>query len=375
MCAKLKIEVDVMDNLVNFLTSKEVIIVYIVAAVACMLCFIIYLVEKNNEKLKQRHNTKELNKLVEQLKEEEVATESEEIFEQPIIQYVEDVVEESVVNEMINETSVEVLEETPVVNVTPAVVQTSVIPEEVKDSLVVIEDDSRVVSEEIQKIDDTIEELQYTTIEPDQQTAKLELKKLTDDLRKQEELAKTEEIEKIALTNYEEQQEATAIISLEELVRKGKEMYESNEVTQYEDEGNEPISLEELEKRNVLLNDESYTQPFIIENVVDTDTDTVMEEQTTPQIISTEEISLEKTNVSVDSNIRLDSINPVEENTKVTKKFRSSPIISPIYGIEKSENNNDLALENTANYEKFDQEIKKSNEFLMSLKELQKNLD
>ena len=373
MCAKLKIEVDVMDNLVNFLTSKEVIIVYIVAAVACMLCFIIYLVEKNNEKLKQRHNTKELNKLVEQLKEEEVATESEEIFEQPIIQYVEDVVEESVVNEMINETSVEVLEETPVVNVTPAVVQTSVIPEEVKDSLVVIEDDSRVVSEEIQKIDDTIEELQYTTIEPDQQTAKLELKKLTDDLRKQEELAKTEEIEKIALTNYEEQQEATAIISLEELVRKGKEMYESNEVTQYEDEGNEPISLEELEKRNVLLNDESYTQPFIIENVVDTDTD--MEEQTTPQIISTEEISLEKTNVSVDSNIRLDSINPVEENTKVTKKFRSSPIISPIYGIEKSENNNDLALENTANYEKFDQEIKKSNEFLMSLKELQKNLD
>ena len=364
-----------MDNLVNFLTSKEVIIVYIVAAVACMLCFIIYLVEKNNEKLKQRHNTKELNKLVEQLKEEEVATESEEIFEQPIIQYVEDVVEESVVNEMINETSVEVLEETPVVNVTPAVVQTSVIPEEVKDSLVVIEDDSRVVSEEIQKIDNTIEELQYTTIEPDQQTAKLELKKLTDDLRKQEELAKTEEIEKIALTNYEEQQEATAIISLEELVRKGKEMYESNEVTQYEDEGNEPISLEELEKRNVLLNDESYTQPFIIENVVDTDTDTVMEEQTTPQIISTEEISLEKTNVSVDSNIRLDSINPVEENTKVTKKFRSSPIISPIYGIEKSESNNDLALENTANYEKFDQEIKKSNEFLMSLKELQKNLD
>ena len=57
------------------------------------------------------------------------------------------------------------------------------------------------------------------------------------------------------------------------------------------------------------------------------------------------------------------------------KKFKSSPIISPIYGIEKDSNSNELELENTANYEKLDEEIKKKNEFLMTLRELQKKLD
>ena len=60
------------------------------------------------------------------------------------------------------------------------------------------------------------------------------------------------------------------------------------------------------------------------------------------------------------------------------KKFKSSPIISPVYGIEKKEEDlspTELELENTANYEKLDEEIKKTNEFLMTLRELQKKLD
>ena len=59
------------------------------------------------------------------------------------------------------------------------------------------------------------------------------------------------------------------------------------------------------------------------------------------------------------------------------KKFKSSPVISPVYGIEHptSTNANDIELENTANYEKLDEEIRKTNEFLMTLKELQKKLD
>ena len=55
-------------DIVEFLTSKEIIVVYIIAAVACLLCFIIYLVEKHNDRGRKRHNTKELNKLVEQNK-------------------------------------------------------------------------------------------------------------------------------------------------------------------------------------------------------------------------------------------------------------------------------------------------------------------
>ena len=35
----------------------------------------------------------------------------------------------------------------------------------------------------------------------------------------------------------------------------------------------------------------------------------------------------------------------------------------------------ELELENTANYEKLDEEIRKTNEFLATLKELQKKLD
>ena len=59
------------------------------------------------------------------------------------------------------------------------------------------------------------------------------------------------------------------------------------------------------------------------------------------------------------------------------KKFKSSPVISPVFGIEKPEINtsSDIELENTANYEKLDEEIRKTNEFLMTLKELQKKLD
>ena len=70
----------------------------------------------------------------------------------------------------------------------------------------------------------------------------------------------------------------------------------------------------------------------------------------------------------------------VEEKREVPlyqaeKKFERSPVISPIYGIEKTLTPEEIALENTANYEKLDEEIKKTNEFLMTLRELQKNLD
>ena len=52
-------------------------------------------------------------------------------------------------------------------------------------------------------------------------------------------------------------------------------------------------------------------------------------------------------------------------------------MISPVYGIEHPNTSSatDIELENTANYEKLDEEIRKTNEFLMTLKELQKKLD
>ena len=310
-------------DLIEFLTSKEIIMVYIVAGVACLLCFIIYLVEKNNVKARQRHNTRELNKLVEEIKEE--AHIEDEIVDnsEPVLQVIE----------------------TEPVEVTPIV-------EEVKEEVV-----------ETPKVE---EELQYTTIEPDQETARLELKRLEEELKKQEELI-VEEVEEennnIELTSYEEAQEENAIISLEELVKKSKDMYEANELTQYADEGNEPITLQELEQR-VGKEASEISDTFIIENVVPKE--------------ELEEVNEEPVIIK---QVSLDDFNSVKTEENVTpsdevKRFKNSPIISPIFGIEREEiSSNDIELENTANYDKLDEEIKKTNEFLMTLRELQSKLD
>ena len=66
---------------------------------------------------------------------------------------------------------------------------------------------------------------------------------------------------------------------------------------------------------------------------------------------------------------------PMKNAYQTNKKIERSPVISPIYGIERKETKSELELENTASYEKLDEEIKKTNEFLMTLRELQKNLD
>ena len=310
-----------MNDLLEFLTSEEIRVVYIIALGSCLLCFIIYLVERNNIKARQRHNTKELNKLVEEVQEEMPQEEPTVMYEEPIL-------------ETIKEDTVEMLEE-----------------------------DNK---------------LEYTSIEPDQETARLELERLKEELQRQVELLEEEPIieeleenvqepviqnvepvveevkiqddNNISLTMFEEQQEQEAIISLEEWLKKSKTMYDANELTQYADEGNVPISLQELE-RQVGKNSEALTDTFKIENVV-----------------SNEEV-LEEVKPEAKT-IKMDDFNTISE----VKKFKSSPIISPIYGIERP-NDNDLELENTANYEKLDAEIKKTNEFIVTLKELQGKLD
>ncbi len=331
-------------DIVEFLTSKEIIVVYIVAAVACLLCFIIYLVEKHNDRGRKRHNTKELNKLVEQIK-EEVEIPLEEEIKEPVLQ-VEAITDEE---DNIKEEKIEPIQE---------VMEPEII-EEKEDIKKIVEEVSKEVKEQLftpttevlEPIKDIKEEdIEYTSIEPDISEAREELHKITEELKEQEE--KVEEVvENSSLTNYEVEQEENAIISLEELVKKSKEMYEANELTQYKDEGNEPISISELEMR-VGKETSPVTEPFMISNVVSED--------------------------ELEEKVVLDDFNTIKTKVEVTpevKRFKSSPIISPIYGIEKKEVVSELELENTADYDKLDAEIKKTNEFLMTLKELQNKLD
>ena len=62
----------------------------------------------------------------------------------------------------------------------------------------------------------------------------------------------------------------------------------------------------------------------------------------------------------------------LNEIDSVESRFKNSPIISPVFGIEKK---SELELENTANFEKFDKELNRNNEFLMTFKELQNKLE
>ena len=322
-------------ELVEFLTSKEIIVVYVAAGLACLLCFIIYLVDKHNDRGRKRHNTRELNKLVEQIKDEVEIEEEEVTYEEPVL---------------------EVVYENPEPVVSNIVEKKEIIPtiEEVE-----IKESENIPSVEVLEPIPQKEELniEYSSVEPNINEAKEELHKITEELKEQEE--KVEEvIENISLTEYEKEQEETAIISLEELVKKSKEMYEANELTQYNDEGNEPISIKEIE---MIVGREAapVTEQFAINNVV-----------------SIEEEKLEEIKENVQDKVVLDDLNTIK--TKIepeVKRFKSSPIISPIYGIEKKEVVNELELENTADYEKLDAEIKKTNEFLMTLKELQNKLD
>lgn len=348
-----------MNDLVDFLTSQEIIIVYIIAALACLVCFIVYLIEKNNEKLRRKHNTKELNKLVEEIKATLPEEEEQEIYDVPILETVMDVPETSINDVLQNE---------PVMVETNFDVQENV--EVVEPEPVVEEVEEEEETPEVQYVTvEPNEELQYTSIEPDQETAKSELRKLEEELEKED----LEDQQNIELTSFEQEQERTAIISMEELMEKSKELYSANTITQYLEEGNEPISIQDLEKQADKQAVSYDTDPFVISQVV-------------PQAeIEAEMVELKKEELHMDdfNTISEETVQPVVEVTVMEKKepevrkpFKSSPFISPIFGIEKTvATSNDMALENTANYEKLDAEIRKSNEFVMSLKELKENLD
>ncbi len=344
-----------MNELINFLTSEEIMVVYIVIGLACVLCFIIYLVEKNTDKRKRRSNTRELNKLVEQIQ-EEVGEENEVNYsDEPVLETIEEVKPEA--------------------------------------------DNAVVVPERVEKEPEQIEEkLEYTTIEPDQATAKLELQKLREELEKaQEENTVVEEVrepeiinsyenlqqvsEPELINNYEDLQEESAIISLEELVKKSKELYENNEKTQYIDDNTVPISLDEL-ARQAGKTGAIYTENFEISDAVN---EVELNDNVSDVLPVTNNVVAEVKAVDAPTvmqpatnKVVLEDFSSVKvplSNESKTYKFKSSPIISPIYGIENKEKDTDIELENTANYEKLDQEIKKTNEFLMTLRELQKKLD
>lgn len=368
-----------MTTLTEFLESREVFIAVVVAVSICVIGTIYFLIEKRYKSKKIEQNSNMDTKLVrvsdnqvvvepvidkialedkksdvvipvikkedsKQIEEEKVSMEKKEIIPE-VERQEEQIVKQDFTTLKKDERPVIPIEEfnEELEKLTPSSVAD--IYEKVKDK---VEQEKLEVS--IPK-EERVEKLEYTEIEPNQEEAKEELKRVTEELLRTQAM---QEQDNIDLTKFEEQQEEEAIISMDELIKKSKTLYEQNEITQYEDEGNEPISLKDLESRMNKIKEDVEVLDIEISKDVE------------PVVVS------EETN-----KIKLDDFNTIslKDAYKEDRVFKSSPVISPIFGIEKKESTTNMELENTANYEKLDEEIKKTNEFLKVLKELQKKLD
>lgn len=210
----------------------------------------------------------------------------------------------------------------------------------------VIDNDNKLT--EIKYVEDD-EELEKTKAQLELKNLKEELIKA--DIKEKEEAKKKLELEKqqdeiidvIDIDNnpidkFEQEQEENAIISLDEFNKVSDKIYDENEEIQYKDEGNEPISIQELEA-----------------------------------LYNTKELKA----IKIDEEIVKPTVSKLETKTEKKEedyKFKKSPIISPVFGLDNDESVNTIALENTANLDKLSEEIKRTNEFLNTLRELRKNL-
>ena len=371
-----------MENVIDFLATKEVLIVLAIMGVILAVYFVLWFMEfmkKHEEKKKLQNNTIELNKMVlEEINKK--ANESNNKIETPKKEEIK--VEEKLIevnnvntnniNEQVKTEVLEVPDIVPIVKENNQVTTDNLVvtPLEVKPVVVdapkeeLVPNDNILLNnqfnEEVKVVEPEVitpvtapkneeEVIKYKDEVYTKSEAKEELERITNELKKLNE----EEKQNVELTKYETEQEENAIISLDELLAKGKTLVEQNEVTQYQDDGNEPISISELEER--YRNKE--------ENVEVLDTE--------------DEVKEERPKVSIDDFLSANANKETVQAYQNKSTYHPSPIISPIYGIEKEpiNKNTTLELENTANYQKFDEEIRKTNEFLSKLKELQQKLD
>jgi len=187
-------------------------------------------------------------------------------------------------------------------------------------------DESYEIKPEISPIIEESEEIFIPKVEAKEE------KKVLDAFEEFEEIENNLPNNKDDITNFEAEQERTAIISLDELLKRSDELYNGNEVVQYDD-GNEPISIDEVIKMFKRDDDKSET----------------IEVKELPEVF--QEVVQEK------------------EQKELYSKKETIPFISSIYGIEKE--NNALEFENTATYEKLDRE--QYDDFVTQLKEMNEN--
>ena len=338
-----------MIDLTELFKNPTFITILVVSILAIFAIILFVALHKGKDKRLQKHNTKELDDFIDN-------------------NFLENVTKQEV-SQTITIEDTNSKEEN-------VVVDTNTAKSEVSEPIIIIdnndnkEDVVEVISNEEKKeqtpvVEEIKEDITYAPIELNPDEAREELERLTKELEIRAEIERQKDLneenniknEDDGLTLFEKEQEENAIISMDELMSKANDIYTNNEVVQYEDEGNEPITLDDLKAR--------WEEEQAKINAV------VKEEEMKEEIVA--EVKPEEKEVKK-------VVFPTMERIS---KFENSPIISPVYGIERKENPikeesitpTELELENTADYEKFDEEIRKTNEFIATLKELQKKLD
>jgi len=316
-----------MNFILDLFTKKELMIIGVVLGVLVFIVLILTLIDILSKKKKENEEIDEMfNKFdcIEPVKKKKVEVIEENKENQVEVNTVnENNVEISIVNES-NE-NVEKIEEIKVENkeIIEEVSENQVINQEVKQEEVNKLESVEYIEPLIMDIDDNIVYVEETK-EETKTKAQEELLKITEELKNPKSLEDT-------LYNLEIMEEENAIISYQELLENTGEL---NKIES--DTGDEPISIKE--------------------------------------ILNMYEASDEIESLDVDKEMSKTTINEAYKGD-----FTSSPYLSPIVGFDYDETKAcDLAeiqLENTANLEKLDKEMRKTNEFLSILNDLKKNLD
>ena len=385
----------IVQEIIDFLAKKEVFILFIILLSAILLYIILWIIsfiKKKDEKKKLKTNTQELTKLAEKVK---ILEKEQQETLPPVFR-----IEQEKIREEITPLVMEEKKEPPKI-VVKETFTSHVAIEPVVTEVIKPERDKNVITKEIRLSDNYVSEVEILDANPityknevyTKEEAKEELKRLERQLIEQDKkeeklifepieiksfkevtndevipvldemLDTKEEVkqENISLTNFEEDQEQNAIISLDELLKRGKTITQ-DEIIRHEDDGDEPITLQELEAKwkkdkevVALKNDDEDIE--------------VLETKKEEVPFSYEDIKVETPKV------RIPTMDELFSKSKIP--YKPTPVISPIFGIEENKisSDNSLKLENTANYDKLDAEIRKTNEFLSKLKELQKRLD
>lgn len=169
------------------------------------------------------------------------------------------------------------------------------------------------------------QEVVYVANKPTEEDAKKELEEAA------KKLVYEEKSDLIGPTFFEKVQEEKSIISYDELL---KANLDPDELDNYrvEDEGNEPITLDELYKKNI---------------------DDLIEKQ--------EE--------------KINNFNKVQELKEEPKRFKNSSVISPVFGIKSDNEYKKIETYKNTNVRNIEDEIKKTEEFLSELKKLKERIE